>query len=120
MQSVNQAAVSGVSDADTPRAACAPSCYNFPYSFKGAPPARQRRAGGPGRKQRTRSHRARMRDRDGHHHQDHSGGAEGQLADSGAAASRAPSGGSPTGAPPPPGQQARTRRSAVPAVTLRR
>jgi hypothetical protein len=62
-----------------------------------------------------------MRDRDGHPHQDQgarSGGATGRLRGGGyVAPSRAVA---LTGAPPPQGQQARSRRSAVPAVTLRR
>ena len=41
----------------------------------------------------------------------------GHRADSGAAACRALTGGSPLGSAPPPGQQARTRRQAVPAAT---
>jgi hypothetical protein len=41
--------------------------------IKGAPPARQCRASGPDARRETRSHRAGMRDGNGHHHQDHGG-----------------------------------------------
>jgi hypothetical protein len=45
-------------------------------------------------------------------------GSGGPLADCGAAACRAPSGGSPTGAAPHAGQLARTRKQVAEAVTL--
>ena len=95
-------------------------CENFLHDLKGAPPARQRRAGGPDAKQGTRSHRAGMRDRDGHHHQDQGGGAVGHCPTPGRRPCRALSGGSPDGraaaarsAGPHP-QVGGTRRNAAP------
>ena len=71
---------------------CAPTCcYNFLYGFKGAPPARQRRAGGPDASKGREAIERGCVTRDGHH-QDQSGGAVGQLADSGAAAMSRPFG----------------------------
>jgi hypothetical protein len=63
---------------------------------------------------RTRSHRAGMRDRDGHRRQDHSGETLGHRPTSGRRQSAPSRAEALTGAPPPPGQQARSRWSAVP------
>jgi hypothetical protein len=95
------------------------SCDKFLYGFFSRAPLRRASAGPVARTRvGTQSHRrecvieaATTRTRRG------GGGPVGRLRGSGhAAPSRAVA---LTGAPPPPGQQARSRRSAVPAVTLR-
>jgi hypothetical protein len=96
---------------------CAPDCDNFLHGFKGAPSGRARPSG-PGR--------VRTRKRESiegwcelaQGPSQSRGGSAGTSPTPGWAACRALTGGSPPGAAPPPGQHARTRRQAVPAVTL--
>jgi hypothetical protein len=104
---------------NSPSALWSLACDNSLYGFKGAPSARHYPGRGPDKRQETPSHREEYVTETGTTTRTKAGSG-GPLSDSGGghvAPSRAEA---LTGAPPPPGRLARSRRSAVPAVTPRR